>query len=102
MGNKAEIPEPLYSFLRIECNSETFLLGDIAATQRKHPDSEYFKRLYTQMNDPKLLAVLSDPKLLESLTGYGFETALGAKTWLDRLRRYVFENGPPPSIRDIE
>lgn len=102
MIDKLKIPNPLYSFLRIQCHAETFLLDDVIKVQREYSDSKYFKDLHAQLSDPYLLAALSDPKVLENLTGYGFETALGARTWLERLRQYVFENGPPPSISDIE
>lgn len=102
MSTNPKPPEPLLSFLKIDCNAETYLLDQSVKALRDHPDSEYSRALHAQLKDPALVRELSKPGVLEKLTGYGFETPRGARVWLERLRIHVFEFGPPPTIDDIE
>lgn len=102
MSKDPAIPEPLYSFLTIDCNAESYLLDETAEVLRTNPDSDYSLSLFGQLKDPTLLEKLSDPKVLERMTGYGFESVRDTRAWLNAVRRYVFENGPPPGIEDFD
>lgn len=101
MPDQTALPQPLSGFLRIDCNAETYLLSEVVEARRRNVNPEYFERLAMQLKDPVLVESLSDPALLEKLTGYGFETRRGARMWLQRLYLHVFEDGPEPRVDDI-
>lgn len=98
MPEKPQIPEPLFSFLTIDCYAENYMLDESVAVLRAHLSDEPANTLRRQLQDPDILEHLSDHKLLEHLTGYGFETESEARRWLSLLYRYIFENGPPIGI----
>ena len=78
------------------CHEDSDWLPDAVEAIRKRPNTDYAYELRRQLQDQETLAYLSDPLVLEELTGYDFESREDARHWLDALYRHVFENGPPP------
>jgi hypothetical protein len=88
--------EPLHTFLRIACHEDSDWLPDAVEAIRKRPRTDYAVELRRQLQDPVLLDQISDPSVLEDITGYDFDSREDARHWLDALYRHIFEDGPPP------
>ena len=96
-----DVPEPLLSALKFECNANYYRLDDFIKTKRDGINPEYFEKLRIQLYDAEILRTISDPLVFEKLTAIGFESRESVMAWLVRLRQHLYENGPYPTLEGL-